>query len=68
MTIKHFIIQLIHNIQLVYKIKIIKYLKVLQHVLDHRGSIIREPCTVLGYNYKNGSIVSVSTDTIEPFL
>jgi len=25
--------------------KIIKYLKVLQHVSDHRGSIIREPCT-----------------------
>jgi len=22
----------------------IRYLKVLQHVLDHRGSIIREPC------------------------
>ena len=29
-------------------IKIIKYLKVLQHVSDHRGSIIREPFTVLG--------------------
>ena len=36
-----------HNIY-VDKIKIIKYLKVLQHVSDHRGSIIREPCTVLG--------------------
>jgi len=29
-------------------IKIIKYLKVLQHVSDHRGSIIREPSTVQG--------------------
>jgi len=29
-------------------IKIIKYLKLLQHVSDHRGSIIREPCNVLG--------------------
>ena len=36
------------NIQYVYTIKIIKYLKVLQPVSDHRGSIIREPCTVLG--------------------
>jgi len=32
----------------VFRIKIIKYLKLLQHVSDHRGSIIREPCTVLG--------------------
>jgi len=37
-----------HNLQYVDKIKIIKYLKVLQHVSDRRGSIIREPCTVLG--------------------
>ena len=44
---KHLIIQLTHNIQYVDKIKIIKYLKVLQHVSDHRGSIIRGPCTVL---------------------
>ena len=29
-------------------IKIVKYLKALQHVSDHRGSIIREPFTVLG--------------------
>ena len=29
--------------------EIMKYLKVLQHVSDHTGSIIREPCTVLGY-------------------
>jgi len=36
------------HIYYVHKIKIIKYLKVLQHVSDHRGSIIREPCTVLG--------------------
>jgi len=48
MIIKHFIIQLMHNIQDVDTIKIIKYLKVLQHVLDHRRTIIREPCTVLG--------------------
>jgi len=46
--IKHFIIKLMHNIEYVDAIKIIKYLKVLQHVSDHRGSIIREPCTVLG--------------------
>jgi len=45
---KHFISHLMHNIQYVDTIKIIKYLKVLQHVSDHRGSIIREPCTVLG--------------------
>jgi len=25
-----------------------KYLKVLEHVSDHRGSIIKEPCTLLG--------------------
>jgi len=41
-----------------------KYLKLLQHVSDHRGSIIREPCTVLGLNYKNGSIVSVDMDMV----
>ena len=29
-------------------IKTTKYLKVLQHVSDHRGSIIREPCRVFG--------------------
>ena len=34
----------------------------LQHVSDHRGSIIREPCTVLGQNYKNVSIASVGMD------
>jgi len=38
---------LMHNIQYVDIIKIIKYLKVLQHVSDHRRSIIREPSTVL---------------------
>ena len=48
MIIKHFIIQLMHNIYYVDTIKIIKYLKVLQHVSDHRGSVIREACTVLG--------------------
>jgi len=47
MIIERFIIQLMHNIY-VDTIKIIKYLKVLQHVSDHRGSIIREPLTVLG--------------------
>jgi len=41
LIIKHFIIQLMHNIQYVDTIKIINYLKVLQHVSDHRGSIIR---------------------------
>jgi len=46
--IKHSIIQLMHNILYVDTIKIIKYLKVLHHVSDHTGSIIREPCTVLG--------------------
>ena len=35
-----------------------------QHVSDHRGSIIREPCTVVGQNYKNGSIVSVDMDMV----
>jgi len=48
LLIKHYIIQLTHNILYIYTIKVIKYLKVLQHVSDHRGSIIREPCTVLG--------------------
>ena len=47
MIIKHFIIQLMHNILYVDIINRIKYLKVLQHVSDRRGSIIREPCTVL---------------------
>jgi hypothetical protein len=38
---------------------------VLQHVSDHGGSIIREPCTVLGYkNYKNDSIMSVDMDKV----
>jgi len=46
-NLKQFITQLMHNIY-VDTIKIIKYLKVLQHVSDHRGSIIGEPCTVLG--------------------
>jgi len=53
-----------HNIKYVDTIKIIKYLKVLQHVSDHRGSIIREPCTVLAKNYKNDSIVSVDMDKV----
>jgi len=37
-----------HNIYYVDIMKIVKYLKVVQHVSDHRGSIIREPCTVFG--------------------
>ena len=48
MKIKHFIIQLMHNIQYVDTIKIIKYFKMLQHVSDHTGPIIRESYTVLG--------------------
>ena len=49
MIIKNFIIQLMHSILHVDIIKIKKkHLKVLQHVSDHRGSIIRETCTVLG--------------------
>jgi len=51
MIIKHFTIQIID------KIKIIKYLKVLQHVSDHRGSIISGPCIFLAKNYKTDSIV-----------
>jgi len=41
MTIKHFIIQLMHNISYVDTIKLIKYLKVLQHVSDDRESIVQ---------------------------
>jgi len=48
MIIKHFIIQLMHNLYYIVTTKIIKYLKVLQHVPYHRGFIIRETCTVLG--------------------
>ena len=33
-------------------------------VSDHRGSIIKEPCTVLDQNYKNDSIVSVDMDKV----
>ena len=47
--------------------KIINYLKLLHYVSDHRESIIMEPCTVLGYNYKNGSIVSVDMDVVGVF-
>jgi len=36
---------------IVDKIKILKYLRVFQHVSDHRGSIIRKPCTVLGQKF-----------------
>ena len=53
------------NIRFVDTIRIIiKYLKLLQHVSDHRGSIIRELYTVLGQNYSNGSIVSVDMDVV----
>ena len=61
---KRFITQLMHNIWYVDTIKIIKYLKVLQPVSDQRGSIIREPCTVLGQKLKNDSIVSVNMDKV----
>jgi hypothetical protein len=36
----------------------------LQHVSDHKRSIIRELYTVLGYNYSNGSIMSVDMDVV----
>jgi len=42
----------------------IKYLKLLQHVSDHKGSIIRALYTVLDYSYSNGSIVSVDMDVV----
>ena len=42
-TLKHFTIELMHNMQFVDTIKVIKYLKVLQHVSDHKGSTIRGP-------------------------
>ena len=46
--------------------QLLKYLKLPQHVSDHRGSTIREPCTVqcLVKNYKNDSIVSVDMDKV----
>ena len=36
----------------------------LQRVSDHKGSIIRELCTVLGKNYINGSILSVDVEVV----
>jgi hypothetical protein len=39
--IRHFTTQPTHNTQYADTIKITKYLKALQHVSDHRGSIIR---------------------------
>ena len=48
MPIYNFTIQLMHNIEYVDTIEITKYIKVLQHVSHHTGSVIREPCTVLG--------------------
>jgi len=56
MIIKHFIIQLMHNIQYVDTIKIIKYLKVFQY--PSSGSLVQ----CLAKNYRNDSIVSVDTD------
>ena len=61
---KQFIIQLMHNIKFVDTIKVIKCLKVLQHVSDHRRSIIRELVQCLAKNYKNGSIVSVDMEKV----
>jgi len=43
---------------------IIKYLKLFQHVSGHKGSIIRELYTALGYNYSNGSVLSVGIDVV----
>jgi len=64
MIIKHFVIQLMHNVQYVDKIKIIKYLKVLQHVSvtedPSSGSLVQ----YLAKNYKNDSIVSVDMDKV----
>ena len=45
--LKHFVIQKIHKFVDTIRI-IIKYLKLLQHVSDHKGSIVRELYTVLG--------------------
>jgi len=64
MIIKHLIIQLMHNIYYVDTIKITKYLKVLQHVSDHRGSIIRENVQFLAKHYKDDSIVTVDMDNV----
>ena len=36
----------------------------LQHVSDHKGSIIRELYRVLGQSYINGSNVSVDMDVV----
>ena len=36
----------------------------LQHVSDHKGSIIRELYTVLGYNYSNGASVDSAVHTV----
>ena len=56
---------LAHHVQYIDRIAIIKYLKVLQHVSDHIGSIIREPCVqCLAKNYNNHSIVSVDMDKV----
>jgi len=53
LRLKHFIVQQMHkyiirryncNYYKIFK----KYLKLLQHVSDHKGSIIRELYTVLG--------------------
>ena len=59
MIIKHFIIQLMHNIQYVDTIKIIKYFK-----CSNMFRITEDPSSgslvqCLAKNYKNGSIVTV---------
>jgi len=36
----------------------------LQHVSNHKGSIIKDLYTVLGKNYSNGSIVSVGMGVV----
>jgi len=63
MLIKHFIIQLMHNVY-VDTIKIIKYLKVLQHVLDHKDPSSGSLVQCVAKNYKNDSIVSVDMDKV----
>ena len=51
-----------HNI--VDTIKIIEYLKVLQHISDHRGSIIRDPCTANYTHVQRVRICCHNTDHV----
>ena len=64
MIIKHFIIQLMHNIQYVDTIKIVEFLKALQHVSNHRGITSARVVQCLVKHYKNDSIVSVYMDIV----